>query len=308
MISAVIVNWNSGRLLEKCVRSLKTHAAGCAILIVDNASTDGSLDFASETGEDLILLRNARNLGFAAASNLGWRACTGDPVLFLNPDIECLPESVSRLAEAFAGDPDLWAAGGRLVSPSGKPQTGFNVRRFPSLKSAAADAFFIDEIWPSNPWNTGMLLDTVRKPMEVDQPAAACLMVSRAALESIAGFDEAFYPAWFEDVDLCRRIRNRGGRILYHPEAGFIHQGGYSLQRMEHRNFLESFHSNQIRYFRKHHGFRSARRVRRIILAGLLLRAAISLLHPPVRHASRAAAAKSFWNAARHISHLHEAE
>ncbi len=308
MISVVIVNWNSGPLLERCVRSLRTHAAGCSLTIVDNASTDGSLDFAPETGEDLVLLRNARNLGFAAACNLGWRESAGDAVLFLNPDIECLPESVSRLAEAFAGDPGLWAACGRLLSPSGKHRPGFNVRRFPSLKSAAADAFFIDEIWPSNPWNGGMRLDTVSGPIDVDQPAAACLMVARAVLESVEGFDESFYPAWFEDVDLCRRIRNRGGRIRYYPEAAFMHQGSYSLQHMEYRNFLESFHSNQIRYFRKHHGSQSAERVRKIILAGLLLRAAISLFHSPVPDASRAAAAKSFWNAALHISRLHEAE
>ncbi|MDM7994247.1 MAG: glycosyltransferase family 2 protein [Acidobacteriota bacterium] len=308
MISVVIVNWNSGPLLERCVRSLRTHAAGCSLTIVDNASTDGSLDFAPETGEDLVLLRNARNLGFAAASNLGWRASTGDPVLFLNPDTECLPGSVSRLEETLQCDPRIWAVGGRLLAPSGKSQSGFNVRRFPSLKSAAADAFFLDEIWPSNPWSAGMRLDAVGSPMDVDQPAAACLMVSRSALESIGGFDESFYPAWFEDVDLCRRIRNQGGRIQYHPEAGFIHQGGYSLHRMEYRIFLESFYSNQIRYFWKHHGSESAKRVRKIILAALRLRAGISLLHSPVRHESRVAAAKSFWSAARRISRLHEAE
>ncbi len=308
MISVIIANWNSGPLLEKCVQSLKEHAAGCSITIVDNASADGSLDFAIKTGAGLVLLRNQRNLGFAAANNLGWRASQGDPLLFLNPDTECLPGSVFSLAEILDGDSGIWAVGGRLLPSSGKPQAGFNVRRFPSLKSAAADAFFLDELWPSNPWNTGMSLDNVGKPIDVDQPAAACLMVSRKALESIGGFDESFYPAWFEDVDLCRRIRNQGGRIQYHPGAGFLHQGGYSLQRLERQNFLESFHANQIRYFRKHHGSRSATRVRRLILAGLFLRAGMSWIHSPVRALSRAAAARSFWNAARYISCLREAE
>ena len=153
-----------------------------------------------------------------------------------------------------------------------------------------------------------MRLDNVVSPIDVEQPAAACLMISRSALESIGGFDEYFYPAWFEDVDLCRRIRNQGGRIQYRPEAVFLHQGGYSLQRLEYQNFLESFYSNQIRYFRKHHGPQSARRVRRIILAGLLLRTGISLFYSPICDTPRAIAARSFWGAARCIYRLREAE
>jgi len=300
MISVVIVNWNSGPRLERCVQSLRANAAGCQIVIADNASTDSSLRFADGI-DGLRLLRSGRNNGFAAACNTGWRASEGDPVLFLNPDTECLPGSVECLAQTLAADTAVWAAGGQLVGPSGKPQSGFNVRRFPSIGAVAAEMLMIDEIWASNPWSRpGSRAGGAAE--DVDQPAAACLMVCRDALELTEGFDESFRPAWFEDVDLCRRIRNQGGRIRFQPKARFLHHGGYSLERLSRRDFLEFYHLNQIRYFRKHHGTRAASRVRRLVVAGLLIRAAISIAYPLAPNASRTEAARTFWRVSRTIS------
>lgn len=305
MISVVIVNWNSGPFLEKCARSLLRNTHGTQIIVVDNASTDASLRFAQDLQGSIAILRNRKNLGFAAANNIGWQASNGTHILFLNPDIECFPESVDLLKKTLDADSAVWAAGGRLVGPSGRPQTGFNLRPFPTVRSVAAEMVFLDEIWPSNPWSG---YGTVKYSLEadVDQPAAACLMVCREALEVIDGFDEDFRPAWFEDVDLCRRIRNEGGRIRYQPEAQFLHHGGHSLEKLSRQEFLESFHRNQIRYFRKHHGARSAARVRRWIIAGLLLRSAISIAYPLAPNLSRAASVKAFLNTARFIAGQHE--
>jgi N-acetylglucosaminyl-diphospho-decaprenol L-rhamnosyltransferase len=307
VISIVIVNWNSGQFLENCVRSLLAHAAGCPITIVDNASTDASLNFADKIDAKLSVLHNNRNAGFAAGNNLGWRASEGDSVLFLNPDTECLPESVFRLEKTLQSNPDIWAVGGRLISPSGKSPRNFNVRTFPSVGSVTCEMLFIDEVWPSNPWSHFMRTDSIRQPIDVDQPAAACLMISKTALESIGGFDEAFYPAWFEDVDLCLRIRRSGGRIRYQPNAAFLHHGGYSLEHMSRQDFLETFHANQIRYFAKHYGPKAASRVRRLVLLGLFLRSGLSMLHSPAAGISRAAASRMFRNAARHIMDLGKA-
>jgi GT2 family glycosyltransferase len=143
--------------------------------------------------------------------------------------------------------------------------------------------------------------------MDVDQPAAACLMVSREALEAVGGFDESFYPAWFEDVDLCRRIRNSGGRIRFQPEARFLHHGGYSLRHLSRQEFLESFHLNQIRYFQKHHGSKAASRVKKLIVTGLLIRSGVSLVRPLAPGESRRSSAKAYWNAACNVSKLPEA-
>jgi len=307
MISIVIVNWNSGLLLEKCVRSLMRHAAGCEILVVDNASTDSSLHFLREISEGVNLLQNLSNVGYAAANNLGWRAAKGETVLFLNPDIECFPESVSCLEKTLTADRGVWAAGGRVVAADGKPQTEFNVRAFPNLYTLAAEMLFVNRVRSLIQWSHALRAEA-EIATDVDQPAAACLMVTRSALETLAGFDEAFYPAWFEDVDFCRRIRGHGGRILYQPAARFLHHGGYSLQNMSRRSFLEIFHRNQIRYFRKHHGAEAARKAKRWILSGLLLRSALALVRSPQPGVSRKDASKTFRDAARSIAALREAE
>jgi N-acetylglucosaminyl-diphospho-decaprenol L-rhamnosyltransferase len=307
MISIVIVNWNSGLLLEKCIRSLKENAQGCRIIIVDNASTDNSLQYADKVGVETTLIQNDANMGFAAACNRGWRAANGEHILFLNPDTECFPGSIPRLEQTLSEDNTIWAVGGRLVDPDGEPQTGFNVRPFPTVGSVAAEMFFIDEM--RRAFRRNRLSETIlyEKATDVEQPAAACLMTTRTALESIGGFDEAFYPAWFEDVDLCLRIKKGGGRIQYQPQARFLHHGGYSLDRMPRQDFLKYFHTNQIRYFRKHHGLLAALTIQKLIILGLLLRSALSLAYPILPKTSRTRSAGIFWNALLHIVKSKEA-
>ncbi len=310
MVSIVIVNWNSGSFLKRCVHSLYKNAEGAEIVVVDNASTDSSLNFASATAPGITIIRNENNTGFAAGNNLGWRACHGPSVLFLNPDTECLPDSVCRLEQTLLEEPDVWAVGGQLITPTGQPQTRFNARNFPTLGSVAAEMLLLDEMWPSHPWkrHIDFAASEYSSAPEVDQPAAACLMVSRAALESTGGFDEDFWPAWFEDVDLCRRIRNHGGKIRFQPRASFIHYGGSSLDNLTRESFLEYFHRNQIRYFLKHHGAKTAAQVQKLVLLGLYVRTGLSLAYPLVRNTSRMKSARMFWTAARRITGSRGAE
>jgi GT2 family glycosyltransferase len=126
-------------------------------------------------------------------------------------------------------------------------------------------------------------------------------MVRRRVLADLGGFDESFHPAWFEDVDLCRRIRDAGGRIVYEPSAEFLHHGGASLKHLARERFLQYYHGNQLRYFLKHHGPGDEARVRRLVWWGMLLRAGVSLLRPVVPNASRAASARTFWRTAQHF-------
>ena len=303
-LSVVIVNWNTGLLLQRCVSSLLEHGRGCEIIVVDNASEDASLEFLAARETPIVVLRNGENMGFAAACNQGWRSSQGSLVLFLNPDTEAFGDSVPPLVYALDQHKEAWAASGQLISDSRQPQRQYAPLGFPTLASVRAEAYLLDEIWPANPW-------TCRRPRlklgnnavyEVDQPAAACLLVKRCALESLGGFDEDFRPAWFEDVDFCRRIQARGGKILFVPKARFLHRGGVSLQHLGKESFLKHFHSNQIRYFKKHHGNDIAERVRGILIAGLYLRAGISLLVPLMPGASRIECAKAFCRIARHVA------
>jgi N-acetylglucosaminyl-diphospho-decaprenol L-rhamnosyltransferase len=303
MVSIVIVNWNSGPLLARCISSLREHAPGCEIIIVDNASKDTSLDLVERLGISMVLLRNEQNAGFASACNRGWRTGKGEHILFLNPDTESLPGGVERLDRRLENEPAVWATGGRLLDPAGAPQAGYNVRAFPSIGAVAAEMLLLDEIWPRNPWTRRYRLADwdLNSPRDVDQPAAACLMVRRAALDSLGGFDERFRPAWFEDVDLCKRIRQAGGRIVFDPHAAFLHHGSVSLKSLTREDFLRFYHGNQIRYFEKHHGRATAARVRRLIVAGLYLRAVLSGLGTPLRGRAGAAAVRAYWMAAHHF-------
>ncbi len=306
--SIVIVNWNSGILLEQCVRSLLIHAEGSEIIVVDNASRDSSTDFIGDTGFPVTLIRNQENLGFSAANNIGWRMSKGEEVLFLNPDTESLPYAVSRLEHSLRADKAVWAVGGMLVAPDGRAQSGFNIRSFPTIGSVAAEMLLLDKVWHGNPWRRHyrMLDCDLTAAGDVDQPAAACLMLSRKALESVGGFDERFHPAWFEDVDLCKRIRGFGGRIRFEPEARFLHQGGVSLAHLTPAEYLCIYHKNQIRYFSKHYGRNAGHRVRALICTGLYLRSMLALLGVRTIFASRPGSAADYWNAARHLATVNE--
>lgn len=297
MTSVIIVNWNSGPLLQRCVRSLWRHAPGSRITVIDNASTDGSLDFEIPAGQVMDLQRMNRNRGFAAGCNAGWQMSDDECVLFLNPDTEALAGSVQALEETLR-DPSIWAAGGSLFSSDGRHQSGFNVRSFPTVAAVASDMLLLDELWPRNPWvRRYRMLDWDHLSLsDVDQPAAACLAVRRGALEKLGGFDEGFQPAWFEDVDLCRRIHGAGGRIVFQPAARFVHHGGSSLGFLGQKAFLESFHANQIRYFAKHHGAGRAAAVRRLVAAGMALRALLVLF---VSKRRRRAGSRTYWSLAR---------
>ncbi len=303
MISIVVVNWNSGPLLEKCVASLLGCAPGCEIVVADNASEDHSPDFLASVRPAPVVIRNASNLGFAAANNAGWKRSSGDPVLFLNPDVECTKGAVDELEKALAGNSTIWACAGRLISASIPGRIEQSVRRLPNLASVAVEMLLLDEVWPGNPWTTHYRMqgEDLGSDREVDQPAAACLMFRRSALETTGGFDERFRPAWFEDVDLCKRISDAGGRILFRPSAQFRHQGGYSLDKVPYAKFLEYYHSNLIRYFAKHYGPNSARHVQRLVVAGMRLRAALSIFRPVARRSTRAQSFRVFSDAVRYF-------
>jgi N-acetylglucosaminyl-diphospho-decaprenol L-rhamnosyltransferase len=305
MISIVIVNWNSGHLLEKCVRSLRENAPDCQILVVDNASTDSSARL--NVKADITVFHNESNLGFAAACNRGWREARGEQILFLNPDTECFPGSIECLEQTLQADDSIWAVGGCLVAPDGTPQIDLNFRPFPTITRVAAEMFLLDEILRARSRNHPSEIVQSDTALDVEQPAAACLMTSKSVLETMEGFDENFYPAWFEDVDFCRRIHKGGGRIQYQPRARFLHQGGYSLNNMNRKDFLKYFHTNQIRYFRKHRGLPAALYVQKLVVSGLLLRSGISLIHPLVPHTSRAESAGIFWKALCSIATCKEA-
>lgn len=276
-VTVILVSWNAIDHLEPCLRALES--SGHEVVVVDNASADGSAELVRSRFPQVRLLAEARNLGFAGGVNAGVRATTSRHVMLLNPDAIPSRGAIDQLAAFLDEHPQAAAAAGQLQYPDGTPQQGWNVRRFPTLASLAASLLLFDRLWPRNPATRRYQhLDVpYDSPSEIDQPAAACLMVRRQAFEAVDGMDERFFPAWFEDVDFCKRLRAAGWSIFFVPGALFTHAGGISRQRLGPVIFQQVWHRNLERYIRKHHGPLALLAVRGLIMIGMGMRLAASV-------------------------------
>ncbi len=200
-------------------------------IVVDNASSDRTVQLVQD--RHLQLIANPENRGFAAAVNQGISACDEEFLLLLNPDANLLT-AVDALVEASQ---QYGLAAGMLVDPTGKPQSGFTIRRLPTPAALIYELFGINRLWPSNPVNRRYrYLDRdLDQKGPVEQPAGAFLMIRRDVWENLHGFDESFHPVWFEDVDFCKRAldqRDCKYRIEYVPSVQASHQGAHSVGRI----------------------------------------------------------------------------
>jgi GT2 family glycosyltransferase len=224
-IGIVIVTYNSEAEIGKCLDAALL--SGADVLVVDNASTDGTIAEIARRGVRVIA--NPTNRGFAAAVNQGFAVLNSPYVLLLNPDA-VLQSSLDPLVRALE-QPGAAGAGGRLVDSKGCSQVGFMVRQLPTPAVLVLEALLLNRVWPNNPVNRRYrclkLDDSI--PAEVQQPAGALLMVRRNVWEELRGFDEGFYPIWFEDVDFCSRAIDRGFKFFYEPKAVAKHTGGHSI-------------------------------------------------------------------------------
>lgn len=227
---ALIVTWNSADALRACLEAVTPHAR--RTLVVDNASADATLEVArSVPGVELIA--NPVNRGFAAAVNQGFAALDDcGAVLLLNPDAVLL-EGFSALEAALAA-PGTGAAAGVLADESGAPQCGFSPRAFPTPAALAFESLGINRLWPGNPVNRRYrcLGFDYTRPADVEQPAGAFLLIRREAWERAGGFDEGFYPLWFEDADFLKRLHGAGWRVCFVPQARARHAGAHSIRQL----------------------------------------------------------------------------
>jgi N-acetylglucosaminyl-diphospho-decaprenol L-rhamnosyltransferase len=276
--TVVIVTHNSADCIARCLQALVPFPEW-KVVVVDNDSRDDSVGVARTIPITVHMLINSHNVGFAAAVNQGMKVAEGPTLLILNPDAVASAGSLYNLAKALRRDA-VGAAGGLLLNEGGLPQKGFTVRRFPTIGSVLAEVLLVNRIWPSNPWNVRYrCLDLdYQAAQEVEQPAGACLAVKRQAWEMVEGFDESFFPVWFEDVDFCRRLRDRGWRIVYCPDAIFLHAGAHSVDRLAFRDRQSFWYRNLRRYFAKHHSRSEVAFLRLGITVGMLLRTLLSLV------------------------------
>lgn len=242
-VSVVIVNHNTRDLLGRCLESLDR---ACEVIVVDNASEDGSPEMVEERFPSVKLIKNDFNAGFGPANNQGIALATRPLVLLLNSDAYALDGAVGNLASVFA-DESVVAAGGKLLFPSGRLQE--SCANELSLWAVFCEQTYLEKLMPNSRlfspyWSTRRLAER-SSPSEVDQVMGACLM-----FRPIERFDERYF-LYCEDTDLCKRLA-RHGKILYVPSASFVHDlGSSSKSRWQ---AIARYNAGKELYFCLHHG------------------------------------------------------
>ena len=225
--SVIVVNWHSVGDLRKCLSSLHTQGegSGLEIIIVDNASYDGVSQYCRELGSRVRFIQSHRNLGFAAANNLGASVATGRLLLFLNPDTEARPHAISRLLSVMESDLRIGVVGARLLNTDGTIQTSAVLPR-PTVLGALLDARVIERRLPGLvPAGARVSRNEDAASRTVQAVSGACMLVRRSVFEAIRGFSEDYFM-YAEDIDLCCKVRKIGGRVVHAPVAEVVHHGG----------------------------------------------------------------------------------
>ncbi len=256
--SVVIVNWNTGNLLRRCLDALP-QSFSCnesyEVLVIDNNSSDQSIGIAEGSVQKFQSFLMKKNLGFAKANNIGIRQATGDYVILLNPDTEPLPGSMTKLIQIAGKQENIAAVGPRLLNTDLSLQP--SCRRFPSPLLLAIMFLKIHHLFPHlRSYENYLMKDfSYDKESFVDQIMGACMVIPKTAMEKIGLLDEDYW-IWFEEVDWCRRAAKAGWLVLFSPEAQVVHHGGVSFKkayvpiRKEWR-FIRS----ALTYTRKHKGW-----------------------------------------------------
>jgi len=257
-LTVIVVSWNTRDLLGRCLTAVLRDGAGLIpeVIVVDNASADGSADLVASRFPSVRLIRNPDNRGFGRACNQGLAIARGEAVLFLNPDAEPCDDALARLVECLESRPDVGAVGPLLLTPGGEP--GLTYGYFPSVVTALLpllrplarllpyppDLHALGVVPPPIPRNAPL--------RDVDYLCGAALVVRRDLLTRLGGFDERFF-LYFEETDLCRRIHAAGFRVVLLPAARALHREGGSREKRSGAALNDYYRSMNL-YLRKHHG------------------------------------------------------
>jgi GT2 family glycosyltransferase len=253
-LSIVIVNWNAGSLLQDCVRSIEgARLEGFSlgqVVIVDNGSTDGSLDGLASTDLPLKIIKNADNKGFAAACNQGAQGSRADYLLFLNPDTRLFADSLSvplAFMEA-AQNQSVGICGIQLIDEH--EEISRSCARFPTPRMFLSKIFGLDKLFPRF-FQSHFLEEWGHKEnREVDHVIGAFFLVRRRLFEQLSGFDERFF-VYLEDLDFSLRAKESGWASYYLADARAYHKGGGTSEQVKARRLFYSLRS-RILYGYKH--------------------------------------------------------
>ncbi len=242
-LTIVLVNFNDKAHLEDCLSSLEkgTSRLAAEVILVDNYSRDGSPELVRTAFPWVRLIQNKENLGYARANNIGINASSGEFLLFLNTDTVVPPEALPALVAEIRARTQVGAAGPALVHENGRFQVSFGGSR--NFFSEIGQKFFL------NPYYKNVLGHST-KPRDVRWVSGACLLARRKAVEEAGFFDENFF-LYFEDIDLCLRMREKGWKIVFFPSVRITHEGAATTSRLRLQTRLE-YRRSQVYFYRKH--------------------------------------------------------
>jgi N-acetylglucosaminyl-diphospho-decaprenol L-rhamnosyltransferase len=249
-VSVVVVSYNTRELLLECITSLAPIALPHEVIVVDNASADGSAEAVRTQAPHARLIENHENVGFSRANNAAIRTCRARYVLILNSDARVRADTVETLVQILDSRPDVGIVGPRTIGTDGRIQVSFG-----------------PDLTPLNEWRQRRLVrgveagdpDALRQAEERAsrefQPAwvsGSCLLARRELLDRLGGFDEGFF-LYEEDVDLCVRVRQAGFKVLFTPATEVVHHRGRSMETARQRA-RQAYRDSHVRFYRKHNG------------------------------------------------------
>jgi len=258
-LSVIIVNYNSKYYLNNCIRSIidHTHKLHYEIIVVDNASSDGSVYDIQNNYPGIKIIENKANLGFGKASNIGMKNATGENIVLVNNDVVLINDALSKMADFMGSNIMIGALTCKIYEKDGKAiQT--NCRAFPApLDTIFGRSSLMTKLFPNNSRSKKNLLydwdyDSVR---EIDWASGAILMVKKEVIKKIGMLDEKYFMFW-EDTDWCKRMKDAGWRIFFLPDAKVIHyagSGGGARSIWLKLYIMYQMHRSAYYYFRKHY-------------------------------------------------------
>jgi GT2 family glycosyltransferase len=251
-LSIIIVTWNSWEYIRNCLDSIFLSRGNflTEVIVVENGSFDQTAKIVEELYPQVNLIQNKKNLGYAKANNQGIEEAKGEYILLLNPDTQVLEDALSLMYEFMQENPEAGALGPKLLNADKSVQP--SCREFPTFSTLVWDFSGLSRLFPKSKtfgrWRMGYF--DFNKTGDVDQPMGSCLMLRRKTLEDVGILDENFVM-FFNDVDLCYRIRKKGWRIYFYPEAKVIHSKGASTKKAKAKMIWLS-HLAFYKFLKKH--------------------------------------------------------
>ena len=273
-VSIIIVNLNTRDLLRACLRSVfsETSTISYEVIVIDNASSDGSVEMVRTEFPAVRLFANTTNEGFARPNNEGMARATGKYLFLLNSDTLVKPNAIATLASFLDAHADVGACGPMLLYPDGTLQ--YSVKGFPTVWTHCCDMLLLDKVFPrTRMFGRGeMKYFAYTETHSVDHVMAAAFMVRREVLSSAGMFDERF-RIYYNDMDWCFRIIRQGWKIYYVHDAQVVHYLGQTVNALNTQfDYFEELYDNVIFFYQKHYGRASVIAYKLLLVAGFLLR------------------------------------